>query len=81
MKIHSSSQHFILLVLTPNFYMATPLNFLLARNLYELIKKIVNSIEENNIFKKFLEDKNQTNKIIEMFEYILEEYVSYPLDL
>ena len=61
--------------------MATPLNFLLARNLYELIKKIVNSIEENNIFKKFLEDKNQTNKIIEMFEYILEEYVSYPLDL
>ena len=60
--------------------MATPLHFLLARNLYGIIKKIVNSIEENNIFNKFLEDKNQTNKIIEMFEYILEEDVSYPLE-
>ena len=70
----------LLLLFLPNVCMATPLHFLLARNLYGIIKKIVNSIEEKNIFNKFLEDENQTNKITEMFEYILEEDVSYPLE-
>ena len=60
--------------------MKTPFHFLLVRNRFEIIKKLVVSIEEKDLFAKFLKDENLIDKIKEMFVYILEEYTSYPLE-
>ena len=42
---------------------------------------MVDSIEEKDLFAKFLENENLIDKIKEMFVYILEEYTSYPLEM
>jgi len=62
----------------PNFFLSTPFHFILANSYFNILIRLVDSIEEGNLFSKFLEDENLINRIVEMFIYILEEYVSYP---
>ena len=69
----------LLLLFLPNFSLSTPFHFLLVHNNFKIIKKFVNSIEKLD-FNVFLNNQSLIDKIIEMFEYILEEYNRYPKD-
>ena len=63
----------------PNFIFKTAFHFLLYHNYFEILIRLVQSIEKENFFLKFLKDEKLINRIVDMLIYILEEEVIYPL--
>jgi hypothetical protein len=64
----------------PNFSLCTPFHFILANRYFDILIRLIESIEEGKFFSKFLEDENLIDKIVEMFIFILEEDGSYPIE-
>jgi len=76
-KIENASDLFLLFL--PNLSMRTPFHILLSENKYTIFNDLVERIELE-VFNQFISDKNYINKIMDLFIYILEEHVTYPLD-
>ena len=48
-------------------------------NYFDVLNRLVEKIEKQDLFSKFLDNKILINKIIKMLVYILKEYQRYPL--
>ena len=60
----------LLLLFLPNFSFSSPFRFLLSCNYFDVLNRLVEKIEENDLFSKFLNNDMLIDKLIKMF-YIL----------
>jgi hypothetical protein len=51
----------------------------LSCNYFDVLNRLVEKLEENDLFSKFLNNDLLIDKIIKIFVYILKEYQRYPL--
>ena len=63
----------------PNFNFSTPFHFMFASKNFDILKKIIEKIDEKDIFTEFLQNDELFNKIIKMFVNILKEEQGYQL--
>jgi len=69
----------LLLLFMPDLDFNCPLNYLLACESFEILKRLVYLIDP--IFTEFIEEESSINKLKDMFKFIYEESCSYTKEI